>query len=127
MFAICHIGSAGRNPQFHFCASSDFAPHHQLALDKCGSFAHAAQAIVALKAIAGEDRRIHALSVIAYAQSELVMVVADFNFYLLRLGVMKGIAERFGSDFVDFVTEDGMEVSRLALNRYTESCRSMIA
>jgi hypothetical protein len=77
--------------------------------------------------MAGENRRIHALSVVAHAQSELVMVIADFSFDLLCLGVMKGVAERFSGDFVDFVTEDGMEVSRLALNRYAESCRSMIA
>ena len=70
---------------------------------------------------------IHALSVVANAQSKLVMVITDFNFYLLRLGVMESVAQRFGSDFVDFVTEDGMEISRLALNRYAEGCRSMIA
>jgi hypothetical protein len=57
----------------------------------------------------------------------LLIVIPDFNFYLLRSGVMKGVSERFGGDFVDVVTEDGMQVSRLALNRYAESYRSMIA
>ena len=76
--------------------------------------------------MAGENRRIHALSVVAHAQSELVIVIADFNFYLLRLGVMEGVAQRFGSDFVDLVTEDGMEISRLAFNRYAECCRPMV-
>ena len=77
--------------------------------------------------MAGENRRIHALSVVPHAQSELVIPIADFNFYLLRLGVMEGVAQRFGSDFIDFVTEDRMELSRLTLNRYAEICRSMIA
>ena len=76
--------------------------------------------------MAGENRRINALSIVPHAQSELLIVIADFNFYLLRLGVPEGVAERFGSNFVDFVTKDRMEVSRLTLNRYTESCRSMI-
>ena len=120
------VGSASRNTQFHFGSCIDFAPHRQLSLDKRGSFAHPAQAIVSLKAMAGENRRVHSLSVIPHAQSEFI-VIADFNFYLLSLSVMEGVAEGFGSDFVDFVTEDGMEVSRLTLNRYAESCRSMIA
>src|SRR5580704_383070 len=126
-FAIGRVGGTGRNAQFHFRSLIDLAPHRQLPLDECGSFSHPAQAIVSLKAMAGEDRRIHALSVVAHAQSELVMVITDFNFYLLRLGVMEGVAQRFGSDFVDLVTEDGMEVSRLTLNRYAESCGAMIA
>ena len=110
-FAICRVGGAGRNAQFHFGSLIDFAPHRQLTSDKCGSFAHPAQAIVSLKTMAGENRRIHALSVVAHAQSKLLMVIADFNFYLLRLGVMEGVAQRFGSNFVDLVTEDGMEIS----------------
>jgi hypothetical protein len=77
--------------------------------------------------MAVQNRRIYALSVVAHAQSKLVMVIPDFNFYLLRLGVMEGVAERFGSDLVDFVAEDRMEIPRLALNRYAESRRSMIA
>ena len=77
--------------------------------------------------MAGENRGIHAFSVVPHAQSELLIVIADFNFYLLCLGVLKGVPQRFGSDFVDFVTKDRMEVSRLALNRYAESCGSMIA
>ena len=77
--------------------------------------------------MAGENRRINTLSVIAHAQSELVIVIADFNFYLLCLRVLEGGVERFGSNFVNLVTEDGMEVSRLTLNRYTESCGAMIA
>ena len=105
------VGGAGRNAQFHFRSRIDFAPHRQLTSDKCGSFAHPAQAIVSLKTMAGENPLIHALSVVAHAQSKLVMVITDFNFYLLRLGVMEGVAQRFGSNFVDFVTEDGMEVS----------------
>src|ERR1022692_1944792 len=125
-FAICRVGGAGRNAQFHFRSLIDFAPHRQLTFDECGSFAHPAQTIVSLETVAGENRRINALSIIAHAQSELI-VIADFNFYLLRLGVMEGVAQRFGGDFVDLVTEDGMEVSRLALNRYAESCRPMIA
>jgi len=118
-FAKCAVGGAGRNAQFHFRSLIDFAPHRQLTFDKCGSFAHPAQTIVSLETVAGENRRINALPVVPHAQSELI-VIADFNFYLLRLGVMEGVVERFGSNFVNLVTDDGMEVSRLALNRYAE-------
>src|SRR6202048_1014857 len=126
-FAICRVGGAGRNAESHCGPRIDFAPPRQFTLDKCGSFAHPAKAIVSLKTMAVQNRRIHALSVVAHAQSKLVMVIPDFNFYLLRLGVMEGVAERFGSDLVDFVAEEGMEISRLAFNRYAESRRSMIA
>jgi hypothetical protein len=77
--------------------------------------------------MAGEKRRVNALSVVPHPQSELIIVIADFNFYLLCLSVMKRVAQRFGSDFVDLVTEDGMEVSRVTLNRYAKRCMSMIA
>src|ERR1700726_3618040 len=125
-FAICRVGGFGRDAQFHFRSLIDFAPHCQLTFDKRGSFPPPPPNIMSLETVPGENRRINALSVVPHAQSEFV-VVADFNFYLLRLGVMEGVAQRFGSDFVDLVTEDGMEVSRLALNRYAESCRPMIA
>jgi hypothetical protein len=127
MFAIRRINGAGRNAKFYFGSLIDFAPYRQLTLDESGSFAHPAQAIVALKTMAGENCRVHPFSVVAHAQAKLVMVITDFNFYLLRLGVMERVAQRFGSDFLDFIAEDWVEVSRLALHRYAECCSSMIA
>ena len=110
VFERCRVGGAGRNAQFHFRSLIDFAPHRQLPFNQCGALPHPAQTIVSLKTMAGENRRIHALSVVAHAQSEFI-VIADFNFYLLCLGVMESVAKRFGSNLVDLVTEDGMEVS----------------
>ena len=121
----CRVGGAGRNAQFHFGSCIDFAPHHQLTSDKCGAFPHPGQAIVSLTALAGENRWINAFSIVPHAQSELLIVIADFNFDLPCLSVAKGVPQRFGSNFVDLVSEDGMQISRLALNRDAE-CRSMV-
>jgi hypothetical protein len=90
-FMICRVGGADSNAQFHFRSLIDLVPHRQLTFDKCGSFAHPAQTIVSLETVARENRRINALSVVPDAQSEFI-VIADFNFYLLRLGVMEDIA-----------------------------------
>ena len=80
---------------------------------------------MSLTALAGENRWINAFSIVPHPQSELLIVIADFNLDLPCLGVAKGIPQRFGSNFVDLVSEDGMQISRLALNGYTE-CRSVI-
>ena len=81
------------------------------------------QAVVSLAALAGENRWINAFSIVPHTQPELLMVIADFNLDLLCLRVPKGIPECFGSNLINLVTKDRMKISRLALNRYTESCR----
>jgi hypothetical protein len=57
----------------------------------------------------------------------LLIVITDFNLDLLCLRVAKRVPQRFGSNFVDLISEDGMQISRLALNRYAEGGWSMIA
>ena len=71
-----------------------------------------------------ENRRINALSVIPHPQPEALIVITDFNLDLLCVCMKKGVAERFGSNLIHFVAEDGMQISRLALNGYTE-CRAV--
>ena len=75
---------------------------------------------MSLFALWRENRRIDALSVIPHPQPEAVIVITDFDLDLLCVGVKKGIAECFGSNLIHFVAEDGMQISRLALNGYTE-------
>jgi len=118
------VGGAGGNTQFHFRAGIDFAPYCQLASYQLGAFPHTGQAIVSLNAMTRENRRINAFSVVTHTQSELLLVIADFNLDLPCLGVPKRIPQCFGSNFIHFVTENGMQISRLALNGYTE-CRSV--
>ena len=80
---------------------------------------------MALPALSRENRCINALSVIPHTQAELLIVIADFDLHLLCVCMKKSVAECFGSNFIHFVTEDGMQISRLALNCYTE-CRSVV-
>ena len=79
---------------------------------------------MALPALSRENRCINALSVIPHTQAELLIVIADFDLDLLCVCMKKSVSERFGSNLIHFVAEDGMQTSRLALNGYTE-CRAV--
>ena len=85
-----------------------------------GAFPHAGQAVVSLTALAGENCWINAFSIVPHPQSELLIVIADFDFDLLCLGVAKRVPQRFGGNLVDLVSKDRMQISRLALNGDTE-------
>jgi hypothetical protein len=78
--------------------------------------------VSSLTALAREDCRINAPSVVPHAEPELSIIISDFNLNLPSLGVPKCVAQRLGGNPVDLVTQDGMQISRLAFNRYTE-CR----
>ena len=95
-----------------------------LASDECGAFPHARQAKVSLSGCGRENRRINAFSVIPDPQPEALIVITDFNLDLLCICMKKSVAEGFGSNLIHFVTENGMQISRLALNGYTE-CRAV--
>ena len=71
-----------------------------------------------------ENRRINAFSVVPHPQPEVLIVITDFDLDLLCVCVQKGVPERFGSNLIHFVAKDGMQISRLALNGYTE-CRAV--
>ena len=90
----------------------------------CGALPHARQAEVSLSALLRENRRINALSVIPHPQPEAFIVITDFDLDLLCVCMKKSVPECFGSNLIHFVAEDGMQISRLALNGYTE-CRAV--
>ena len=113
----CRVDDAGRNAQFHLRPRTDFAPHRQLPSDQCGAFRHAAQTVVSLETLAGEHRRIDALSIVTHAQSELLVVVADLDLDPPGLRMPEGVPKCFRSNLVDLVTNDRVQISRLALRR----------
>jgi hypothetical protein len=71
---------------------------------------------VPLTVLTGKNGRIDTFSIVPHAQSKLLTAIADFNLNLLCLGVLKSVPQRFGSDPVDLVTKNRMQISRLALN-----------
>src|SRR5208283_1639441 len=125
-FLSGRVGDAGRKAQFHFGSRVDFAPNCQLASYECGAFPHPRQAKVSLFPLLRDNRRINALSVIPHPQAEALIVIADFDLDLLCVCMKKSVPECFSSDLIHFVAEDGMQISRLALNGYTE-CRAVAA
>ena len=81
---------------------------------------------MSLTALTREHRWINALSVVPYPQSELLIVVPNFNFDLTSTRVSKGVPQRFGGNLIGLVAKDGVQISRLAFNCYTE-CRPVVA
>jgi hypothetical protein len=80
---------------------------------------------VSLNSIARKHRSINPFSVVSHTQTELLIVVAHFNLDLLSSGVPKSVPQRLGNDLVDLVTNDGVQIARLALNCYTEDYYSV--
>ena len=81
---------------------------------------------MSLAVLTGENDRIDTFSIVPHAQSKLLIVIADFNLNLSCLGVLERVPQRFGSDPVDLVTKNRMQISRLALNCYWNPGRWLV-
>ena len=58
--------------------------------------------------------RVDALAIIPDPLSKLPLVIAQFHFNLLRLGMSECIAQGLARDLVDFVTHDRVQSARCA-------------
>jgi hypothetical protein len=56
----------------------------------------------------GKNDRIDTFSIVPHAQSRLLIVIADFNFDLPGLGVLKRVPQRLSGNPVNFLTQDGL-------------------
>ena len=91
-----------------------------------GAFMHAIQTPMSGAPFFIEELRVHALPVIPDPQPKLPFVIPEFHFYLLRLCVPEGIAQRLGGNPVDFVSEYRMEVPRCPLHLHTKHGRILV-
>src|SRR5215472_10448058 len=87
----CGVGDACRKPQFQFCSCIEFDPHRELSSHNLGAFPHTGQAVMSLTTLLRKHRWVNALSVVPHSQTELLIVIADFDFDLSRLGVAKRV------------------------------------
>ncbi len=71
---------------------------------------------MSLTTLTRDNGGIHALSIIPDTHSELFMVIADFNLDLPCPGVSERVLQRLSGNPVDLVTQDGMQIARLAFN-----------
>jgi hypothetical protein len=85
------------------------------------SFPRTAQAPVTRAPASLEDLRIYAPSIVAYPHTEQAIVVSNFSFDMLRLGVPKGILQNLAGNSVDFRPRQRRQASLLALNGYPEA------
>src|SRR5271167_4968942 len=88
------VSSGGRNTQFNLCTGIALTPDRHLPPHKFGAFAHAVQAIVSFAPFSSKNLRINTLSIIPDTESELLLVIPDFDFYPPRLCVPEGVAQR---------------------------------
>ena len=105
-----------RQAQLDLGPYADFTPHRQLPSDQCSTFWHAAQSVVSLQTLVCEHRRIDPLAIVTYAQPELIVVVADIDLDAPGMRVPEGIPKSFRGNLVDLVTNDRVQISRLALH-----------
>ena len=78
---------------------------------------------MSLETLVCEHRRIDPLAIVAHAQSELLVVVADLDLDPPGMRVPEGIPKGFRRNLVDLVTNDRVQISRLALDCDTECGR----
>ena len=112
-----------RDAELHLRPCADVAPHGQGPSDQRGAFRHAAQAEVSLDPVAGEHRRIDPCAIIPHAQLELLVVISDLDLDASGMRMPEGIPKGFRRNLVDFVTNDRVQLARLALDRDTECGR----
>ena len=91
-----------------------------------GAFMHAIQTPMSGAPFFIEELRVHALPVIPNPQPKLPFVIPYFQFYLPRLCVPEGIAQRLGCNPVDFVSEYRMQVPRHAFHLHTKCGRIVV-
>jgi len=75
------------------------------------------QAVVSLASVSAKNFRVNALSIIPNTDPELLFVIPDLHFYVSRLRVPEGIAQRLADNPVDLVTKDRMQFLRRAGHR----------
>ena len=78
------------------------------------------QSEVSLTALAIENRDINPSSVVPDTQSELPIVITDFDLDPFWLRVPKGVPKRLGCQLVDFVPHDREQFPRFTPNRDME-------
>jgi hypothetical protein len=73
--------------------------------------------------MASEHGRIDPLPVIAHADPQLRVAVAKLDFDVACLRVVVGVPERLGSDLVNFVPHNRVQLARHPLNGNAEAGR----
>ena len=95
-----------------------FAPHGEFPLHQTRSFMHPSQTVVTLATPVRQYGWVDALAIVAYAQAEHALAVADVDFNPLRVCVPERVAKCFGGDAIHIVVDQRREISRSAFNLY---------
>ena len=116
----CRVDGARRQAQLDLRACAHFAPDGQLRTNHCGAFRHPAQSVVSLDSLGANHRSIDTFAVVPHPQPEFIAVVTDLDLDAPGLRVPEGIPQGFSGNFVDLVTKDRVQISRLSLDCDTE-------
>ena len=75
---------------------------------------------MSLEPLVCEHLRIDPLAIVAHAQSELLVVIANLHLDSVGVRVPERIPKGFRRNLVDLVTNDGAEIARFTLDLHTE-------
>jgi hypothetical protein len=81
---------------------------------------------VSFRPLSRQDGGINAFSIIPDTEPELLIVVADFYLDLPRLRMAEGVPQSFSGNSVDFVAQDGMQISWPAFDVNAKCRRSLV-
>ena len=98
-------------------------PHRQCPADQRGAFPARRAGRSVLQTLDCEHRRIDP-AIVAHAQSEL-RVVADVDLDPSSMRVPEGIPKGFRRNSIDLITNDRVQIARLALDFNTECGRAL--
>src|SRR5216683_5785821 len=105
------VSNCARNTQLDFRPSSVFAPDFQLSAKALGAFAHSGKPPVSCTRPLIGKRRIDSTPVVSHVQQELGVAERNFRFNLLRLRMAKSVSQRLARNSIDFITQNGIELS----------------
>src|SRR5580692_5334221 len=82
------------------------SPDGQPAAHQLGALAHAGEAEVPRTPVRRQGRGVDALAIVSDPQSKLPLIIAQFHFDRMRLGMSESIAQGLARDPVNLVTHD---------------------
>jgi hypothetical protein len=110
-----------RNDELDLRTGLRRSPDGQLAAHELRALAHAVKAEVPRTPLCRQERRIDPFAIVSDPQSKLSLIIPEFHFDLLRLGMSECIAQCRARDPLDLATHYRVQVPQYAYYFYMQS------
>src|SRR5258707_9783922 len=121
------VSNCARNTQLNFRPSSVFAPYFQLPAKALRAFAHPWQSPVSCTRSLIGNLRINPTPVVSNMQKKLGITVGNLRFDLLRSGMAERVSQRLARNSVDFVAQNGIELSLFPFQQHAYARHQAVA